>query len=102
MHIKNNNNKDNGGNHQHFFFFLYLALALDLMSTDANFPKNGKDVDDYAEGWIEKLALTNQQFQFLNIYTICLEVLVYLFKWRNKLKSEAPKKPKSFICTRRQ
>ena len=94
MHIKNNNNKDNGGNHQHFFFFLYLALALDLMSTDANFPKNGKDVDDYAEGWIEKLALTNQPIPIPeHIYNLSGGVSLPV-QMENKLKSEAPKKPK--------
>ena len=94
MHIKNNNNKDNGGNHQHFFFFLYLALALDLMSTDANFPKNGKDVDDYAEGWIEKLALTNQPIPIPeHIYNLSGGVSLPV-QMENKLKSEAPKKSK--------
>ena len=93
MHTKNNN-KDNGGNHQHFFFFLYLALALDLMSTDANFPKNGKDVDDYAEAWIEKLALTNQPIPIPeHIYNLSGGVSLPV-QMENKLKSEAPKKPK--------
>ena len=77
-----------------FSFFLYLALALDLMSNDANFPKNGKDVDDYAEGWIEKLALTNQPIPIPeHIYNLSGGVSLPV-QMENKLKSEAPKKPK--------
>ena len=64
------------------------------MSTDANFPKNAKDVDDYAEAWIEKLALTNQPIPIPeHIYNLSGGVSLPV-QMQNKLKSEAPKKPK--------
>ena len=64
------------------------------MSTDANFPNNGKDVDDYAEGWIEKLALTNQPIPIPeHIYNLSGGVSLPV-QMQNKLKNEAPKKAK--------